>query len=63
MTYLSMFDIFTAWHQEAEKFACGEITKEEYDAWRYNYPAGKNRIKQKMPAERYLAFSGHFNVC
>jgi len=41
MTYLSMFDIFTAWHQEAEKLASGEITKEEYDAWRYSYPHGK----------------------
>ena len=39
MTYLSMFDIFTAWHQEAEKLASGEITKEEYDAWRYKYPS------------------------
>ncbi|MCL2060030.1 MAG: helix-turn-helix domain-containing protein [Oscillospiraceae bacterium] len=41
MTYLSMFDIFTAWHQEAEKLASGEISKEEYDAWRYNYPKGE----------------------
>ena len=41
MTYLSMFDIFTAWQHEAEKLASGEITKEEYDAWRYNYPQGK----------------------
>jgi transcriptional regulator with XRE-family HTH domain len=37
-TYLSMFDIFHAWQQEAEKLRKGEITKEEYDAWRYNYP-------------------------
>ena len=40
MTYLSMFDIFTAWHQEAEKLANGEITKEEYNQWHYNYPKG-----------------------
>jgi len=38
ITYLSMFDIFLAWQQEAEKLKSGEITKEEYDAWRYNYP-------------------------
>ena len=38
ITYLSMFDIFSAWQREAEKLKNGEITKEEYDAWRYNYP-------------------------
>jgi transcriptional regulator with XRE-family HTH domain len=40
MTYLSMFDMFSAWQQEAEKLKNEEITKEEYDAWRYNYPQG-----------------------
>ena len=39
-----MFDIFNAWSNEAEKLKSGEITKEEYDAWRYNYP--------KIEAER-----------
>ena len=38
MTYLSMLDMFSAWQQEAEKFRNGEITKVEYDAWRYSYP-------------------------
>ena len=38
MTYLSMFDMFAAWQQEADKLRNEEITKEEYDAWRYNYP-------------------------
>ena len=42
-TYLSMFDIFSAWHQKSEKLKRGEITKDEYDAWRYNYPRGMNR--------------------
>jgi transcriptional regulator with XRE-family HTH domain len=37
-TYLSMFDKFSAWQREAEKLKNGEITKEKYDAWRYNYP-------------------------
>jgi hypothetical protein len=41
ISYLNMFDIFTAWQQEAEKLRNGEITKEEYDAWRYNYPREK----------------------
>ena len=37
MTYLSMLDIFAAWQGEAEKLENEEITREEYDAWRYNY--------------------------
>jgi Predicted transcriptional regulators len=43
VTYLSMFDMFSAWQQEAEKFRSGEITKDEYDAWRYNYPSIQRR--------------------
>ena len=36
--YLKMFDMFSAWQEQAEKLKNGEITKEEYDNWRYNYP-------------------------
>jgi transcriptional regulator with XRE-family HTH domain len=36
--YLKMFDMFSAWQEQAKKFKNGEITKEEYDNWRYNYP-------------------------
>ena len=36
--YLSMFRMFSAWAEQAEKFRNGEITKEQYDQWRYNYP-------------------------
>jgi transcriptional regulator with XRE-family HTH domain len=38
MTYVSMFEMFEGWNKEAKKLRNGEITKEEYDAWRYNYP-------------------------
>jgi len=38
MTYVGMLNMFMAWQQEAAKFKAGEITKEEYDTWRYNYP-------------------------
>ena len=37
-TYLSMFDIFVAWNDANKKYVSGEMTKEEYDFWRYNYP-------------------------
>ena len=37
-TYLSMFDIFVTWNDASKKYANGEMTKDEYDHWRYNYP-------------------------
>lgn len=37
-TYLSMFNMFREWQEQSAKLESGEITKEEYDQWRYNYP-------------------------
>lgn len=37
-TYATMYDMFHAWQQQAAKLETGEITKEEYDQWRYHYP-------------------------
>ena len=36
--YLNLLDMFTSWQKEAAKLEAGEITKEEYDQWRYKYP-------------------------
>ena len=36
--YFSLLERFTAWQKEAEKYRNGEISKEEYDRWRYKYP-------------------------
>ena len=36
--YISLLESFSEWQQQAEKYKTGIITKEEYDAWRYNYP-------------------------
>lgn len=44
MTYHSMWDMFNAWYQQAEELGSGEITKDQYDQWRYTYP--------KMEAEQ-----------
>ncbi len=33
-----MADLVRPWAEMAEKYRNGEITKEEYDRWRYNYP-------------------------
>ena len=31
-------EMLTAWAQQAEKLRNGEINREDYDNWRYNYP-------------------------
>ena len=34
----SIFKMLSAWADQAEKFRSGEISKEEYDRWRYRFP-------------------------
>ena len=41
-TYISLLQQFSSWQKEAEKFRNGEISKEEYDKWRYTYPEFDN---------------------
>ena len=43
INYITMFEMFSAWQKQAEKLKNGEITKEEYDNWRYNYPTLEKR--------------------
>ena len=42
MTYLNMLDILLAWQEHAAKLEAGEITKADYDQWRYTYPHPKD---------------------
>ena len=37
-SYLGLSEMLTAWAQQAEKLRNGEINREDYDKWRYNYP-------------------------
>ena len=46
-TYSSMFDMFHAWQEQAARLESGEITKEEYDQWRYKYPELDTSGQQK----------------
>ena len=36
--YLKMAEMFLAWQKQAQMWRDGEITKEDYDQWRYKYP-------------------------
>lgn len=47
-SYLNMFDMFNSWQKEFNKLKSGEINKDEYDDWRYNYP----RIEAERTRER-----------
>jgi transcriptional regulator with XRE-family HTH domain len=44
-------DMFFDWYEHKEQLENGEITKNEYDDWRYNYPASVtiNRDKTRWP--------------
>ena len=37
-TYSSMLKMFGTWQQQAAKLENSEISKEQYDEWRYKYP-------------------------
>ena len=51
-TFRNMFDMLNAWRREADKFKNGEITEDEYNAWRYNYPAlDTMNIRAKVPSQ------------
>lgn len=50
MEYSKLLDRFNTWYREAKKFRDGEISKEEYDHWRYHYP--EDEIERTMAAIR-----------
>ena len=52
-SYISLLERFTAWQKEAEKYRNGEISKEEYDRWRYTYPEVEaQRTREALDALR-----------
>ena len=49
--YQHLFEPFHAWQQMAAKLESGEISQEEYDNWRYNYPEmDTSEIRAKVPS-------------
>lgn len=37
-SYLHMFDLLQAWNEQQQKLKSDEISKDQYDNWRYHYP-------------------------
>ena len=53
-TYITMFDMIYSWQQQLQKLESGEITKEEYDRWRYHYPEfDKTKLWAKVPSKEF----------
>ena len=49
--YQHLFEPFHTWQQMAAKLESGEISQEEYDNWRYNYPElDPSEIRAKVPS-------------
>ena len=49
--YQHLFEPFYTWQQMAAKLESGEISQEEYDNWRYNYPElDTSEIRAKVPS-------------
>ena len=45
----SLLDDLSGWCAEHEKYSKGEISKDEYDKWRYNYPEVEaQRVKDDL---------------
>lgn len=52
-SYSTLHDLFTVWQQEAAKLKSGEISREEYDEWRYTYPEVEaRRTREALDALR-----------
>lgn len=50
--HLDTSELLSAWGEQAAKYKSGEITKEEYDKWRYNYPKYDTTGKwHKIPSQ------------
>ena len=53
-TDVSVFKMLSAWAEQAEKFRNGEISKEQYDRWRYTFPAeDTTQIWGKVPSQEF----------
>ena len=56
-TYQRMFELLCAWKEQAEKLERGEITREDYNRWRYQYPEhDTTQVRAKVPSENLMDF-------
>ena len=49
---MNLLELFELWHGQSMRLANGRITKEEYNEWRYNYPASQAALEQAAREKR-----------
>ena len=55
-TAIKLFEMLSAWQEQSAKLKTGEISREDYDQWRYNYPEFDNtQIWAKVPSKELSA--------
>ena len=47
-SYITMFEMLNDWRNQAEKLKNDEITEDEYDDWKYNYPPTHKNNPSRM---------------
>ncbi len=51
-TYVTMLEMLEGWLKESAKMETGEITKEQYDQWRYRYPEyDLSQLRKAIPSQ------------
>lgn len=54
--YITMLEMFSAWEKQTTKYKNGEISKDEYDNWRYSYPKIEaQRTREQLDAKKQSA--------
>ena len=49
----SIFKMLSAWADQAEKLKNGEISKDQYERWRYTFPAeDTTQVWAKVPSQQ-----------
>ena len=49
---MNLYDLLELWHKQSMCLANGMITKQDYDEWRYNYPASQAALEQAARDKR-----------
>ena len=49
---MNLYDLLELWHRQSMRLANGMITRQDYDEWRYNYPASQAALEQAAREKR-----------
>ena len=49
---IDLLELFELWHRQSMRLANGMITRQDYDEWRYNYPASQAALEQAARDKR-----------